>query len=146
MEQLGRDIRGHPVASAVFAVAWVAVWIVTVVSWRKDADGYSIGMNTIVIPLHLLLPLVLGGLIGWWRQSAGRPFDWACALTGLAFGVIHFAVLMLVDAAWLPSVADGQTTMDFAAEAVGFAIGYAVIAAGLSFVGGRAYVALFSRS
>jgi hypothetical protein len=93
-------------------------------------------MNVIALPLHLVLPLAVGGLVGLFRSSLDkRPWK-ASAFGGLAFGAIHFAMLLLVDVVWLPAVEFQLGFLDFAAEALAFALVYLVICVGLSMIGG----------
>jgi hypothetical protein len=137
MFQVWHDIRSHPAASILFLVLWVAVLVGTVVTWQIDAGGHSVGMNPGAIPFHLVLPLIVGALVAGWCREALRPFGKACALAGLVFGVIHFAVLLLVDSLWIPAVENGLSLPDYAAEAAGFAAAYALISVVLSMVGGE---------
>jgi hypothetical protein len=144
MRQLWHDIRTHRLAALLFMLLWATTWLVTVATWERDAAGYSVGMNSVAIPLHLVLPLAVGAFVGLSRNAASRPFSRACALAGLIFGVIHFALLCLVDAVWLPEVKSGPGPSDMAAEALAFAATYAAICVVLSMIGGgvsRAFAA-----
>jgi len=136
MRQLWDDIRTHPLAALLFLLLWTAVWLVTVVTWERDPAGYSVGMRPVAIPLHLVLPLVLGALVGLSRSAAGRPFMSTCALAGVIFGLMHFALLWLVDALWLPEAPAALGPSDLAAEAVAVAATYAVSCVVLAMIGG----------
>lgn len=94
-------------------------------------------MSPIAIPLHFLLPLALGALVGSsWRvkQRVGR----ACAIAGAVFGMLHFGVVWLVDLLWIPPVESPMERSEFVAEALAFALGYVAICIVLSMVAGHA--------
>jgi len=137
MREIWHGIRTHRLAALLFLVFWGSAWLLTVITWERDAAGYSVGMNSIAIPLHFVLPLVVGGLVGLSQSSASSAFWKACALAGLVFGVIHFAVLWLVDVLWLPEVESGPGFSELAAEALAFTLTYAAICVVLSMIGGK---------
>lgn len=144
MRRLLDEIRTHSIAAALFVVLWAITWTITVVTWERDAAGYSVGMASIAIPLHLLLPLVLGVLVGSGSHSP-RTLTRTCGVAGLVFGFVHFAILWLVDVLWLPEVESRPPFADLAAEAVGFTLVYAIICVVLAIVGGRLGSALATR-
>ena len=139
-----QGIRTHGLAALVFLAFWIVTWLVTAITWELDAEGHSVGMNSIAIPLHFVLPFVVGGLIGLFRNSTMGSFWKTCALAGLVFGVIHFLVLLVVDVLWLPQVESGVGFSELAAEALAFALSYAVICVVLSMVGGWVSRTFFS--
>jgi len=137
MREIWHGIRTHRLAVLLFLMFWASAWLVTVITWERDVAGYSVGMNSIAIPLHFVLPFVVGGLVGLSRSSTPSALWKACALAGLVFGVIHFAVLWLVDVLWLPEVESGPGFSELAAEALAFTLTYAAICVVLSMIGGR---------
>lgn len=119
-----------------FLVLWVSTWLITASTWERDDAGHSVGMSSIAIPLHFVLPFVFGGLVGRSRRGeAGTPWK-PYTLAGLAFGVAHLSILWLVDVLWLPKVESDPSPSELAAEALAFAAAYAIICAVLSTVGG----------
>jgi hypothetical protein len=136
MHDLWQKLGRHPLATSMFAVLWLVTWLVTVLTWERDAAGYSIGMNLIAIPLHLALPLVLGVVVArCWADAPGARAK-RCALAGLVFGFVEFGVLWLVDVLWLPAL---ETEPAFLDEAAGALVGATLYAAGcvvLAMLGG----------
>ena len=136
MRGIWNGIKTHRLAALLFALLWITAWFVTIATWERNPAGYSVGMSSIATPFHFVLPLVAGGLAGALR-SKGSSTPWkACALAGLIFGVVHFAVLQLVDVLWLPEAEFGLGSTEWAAEALAFALTYAVICVVLSVIGG----------
>ena len=138
MRKFWQDIKTHRTASLLFLVCWIAVWAVTVGTWQYDAAGYSVGMGPVAIPLHFVLPLALGALIGW--GGAGRPETSGkrCVLAGLIFSVIHFAVIPLgLSLFWRTAVKNEPDCWLAQWEALHFGLLYAVICIVLSIMGGR---------
>jgi len=125
------------VASLFFALIWVATWLVTAVTWERDADGNSVGMDVAVLPLHFILPVIVGLFIWLARSGTSRPAIRVLAFAGVVFGFAEFGVLWLVDALWIPAAETIQSSSEIAAEAVAFAVVYAIICAGLAVFGGR---------
>jgi hypothetical protein len=76
MRRLWRDIKDHPFSAALFLVYWLAVWGA---HWYLKWNG---GIPTAGLILHLLAPVIAGGLVGWWR---------APTLEGLLVGRGHLA-------------------------------------------------------
>jgi hypothetical protein len=127
--------RSMPVAVLMFLVCWGAVWSVTVGTWRYDGAGNSIGMGPIAIPLHFVLPLLLGRLAGL-RSEGGRVAWMWIGLAGLLFGALHYAVVpMTLRPAFnpLPSGATGFW-LD-RPEALYMGVVYALLCGGLSLAG-----------
>jgi len=137
MRTARRGIGIHRLVSLFFLILWASAWAVTVVTWERDAVGHSVGMNPIAIPLHLVLPCVLGGLLGARASSAGRSPWRVCALAGLVFGVVQFGVLWLVDGLWLPAAEFEQPFWEMAVGAIVGAVIYAAVCAVLAVVGGK---------
>jgi hypothetical protein len=124
-------------ATALFLVAWVGTWLVTIVTWERDPAGYSVGMSPIAIPFHFILPALLGALVEVAWRGPPAAATRAYALIGGAFGAIHYALLWPVDAVWLPPVESVRSASDFWAEAVAFGLGYTAICGFLGVAGGR---------
>lgn len=134
MHSLERNTRNGRLAALLFAVLWLSTWFVTVMTWEKDAAGFSIGMAPIAIPLHLLLPLILGLLPGLIRHDAS-PWK-SYMLTGAIFAIAHFFILSLVDLLWLPAVKDSPPLAELAAGTLVGAVVYAAVCVVLSLLGG----------
>lgn len=78
MRRLWRDILNHPLPAALFLIYGLAVWVL----------HWSLGWNNDVPPagivLHFAAPVVAGGLVGWWRNSAqGRGGALAAAVVAV---------------------------------------------------------------
>ena len=128
--------RSIPISILMFVVCWGAVWSVTVGTWRYDDAGNSIGMGLIAIPLHIVLPLLLGRLIGLARYNSGRVSRIWSGLAGLAFAAVHYAVVpMTLRPAFnpLPEGASGFWLEQ--PEALYMGLAYALLSAGLSTAG-----------
>jgi hypothetical protein len=105
MSSILKLVQRHPLVIAAAITLWAIAWMVTVLTWQRDAAGYSVGMAPAAIVLHLLLPIALGGLAAHLNQSSVAQQLKAGALFGLAFGAFEFLVLLPVDLLWLPSLA-----------------------------------------
>lgn len=136
MYNVWRWLRRHPLATSLFGLLWLATWALTVLTWERDAAGYSIGMSPSVIPLHCALPVFLGVIVGLYATAAlgfrARRF----ALVGAVFGVVEFVILALVDLVWLPAVEVPQPLSEMVVGAIVGALIYAGISAVLSILGG----------
>jgi hypothetical protein len=120
----------------LFFASWVAVWGATVGTWQYDATGASIGMAPVAIPLHFLLPLLLGGLIGRWRADAPRIPWKSCVGAALAFGVAHFAIVpTFLRPVWNPRAETGPEFWLLQGEALVFGIVYLVVCVGGALAG-----------
>lgn len=137
MRQLWQGVRTHRWPLLLFLGLWLGTWVVTVVTWERDAAGFSIGMAPFAIPLHLLLPLVLGALMWLYRSDAPGALLRTCAFAGAIFGIVHAAVFSLVDLLWLPQVESPPPFAELAAGALLTAALYAGGCVVLSTVGGR---------
>lgn len=90
--QLWRDIRAHRVSAGVFLAYWAATWAITALTWQA-------GMGQVAVILHLLSPVIAGGLVGWWRAPVregllvGRGY--------LAGGPLAAALVILIDIAFI---------------------------------------------
>lgn len=143
--RMWHGIRPHRLAALLFLVLWVCAWAVTIITWERDAAGYSVGMNPVAIPLHFVLPLVLGILVGLPRRGGGHGSWKACALAGSVFGVVEFGVLWLVEGLWLPAAASEAPLSELAVGAIVGAVIYAAVCAVLAVVGGKVGRALGRR-
>lgn len=91
MRRMWNEIRGHRLSATLFLLYWVAVFSLDAFGWKKPADRPE-DMVQPVISLHLLLSVIAGALIAWWRRSAsGR-------ITG---GMIAGATVIVIDVAAL---------------------------------------------
>jgi hypothetical protein len=90
MRQLWHEVIGHRACAALFLVYWLAAWAITVLTW-------SGGMTPMAVVLHLLSPVIAGGMVGWWRAQAREGL-----LVGrghLAGGPLAAALVILADVA-----------------------------------------------
>lgn len=97
--QLWFDIRNHRRTAIIFLGLWLISWALTVTVWQYDTSGYSLGMGPISIWPHFILPLVTGGLSGWWQGGPyGKPaivrFVWVGAIAGALFAAVNWAILL----------------------------------------------------
>jgi len=129
----------------VFLALWMLTWAVTVVTWEHDAAGYSVGMGAIAMPLHLILPLVLGALLMNARSDSPATVVKRCALAGLGFSVLHCGILVLLDTWWLPTVAAAPPRSEFLAGTLVLLAVYGCASAGLCVIGGVATHTIRSR-
>jgi hypothetical protein len=93
-------------------------------------------MGLIAIPLHFVLPLLLGRLIGLGRSDGGRVSRIWSGLAGLSFAAVHCAVVPLtLRPAFnpLPEGASGFWLGQPEALYMGFA--YGLLCVGLSVAG-----------
>lgn len=143
MRHLWQGIRTHRLSGLLFLALWLATWVVTVVTWEQDANGFSLGMEPLAVPLHLVLPLILGALVRMYGSNAPGTFLRTCALAGTIFAIAHFAILSLVDVLWLPELQFSPPFAELAAGTMFGAILYAAVCVVLSMIGGgvsRAFV------
>lgn len=136
MRQLWQALLRHPMAIAVFSLLWLVTWGVTVLTWERDAAGYSIGMAPGAIPLHLILPILLGGVVGLYATNPPGVNAKGCTLAGLALGLVQFGVLSIVDFLWLPAAEPGLPIGDLVAGTLVGAVAYAGVCAVLGVLGG----------
>jgi apolipoprotein N-acyltransferase len=132
MRRLVQTLRRHPLATAIFTVLWLATWLVTILTWERDAAGRSVGMHRVAIPLHFVLPLVLGTVLALAAPGDRAPVR-RCVLGGIIFGIVEFVILALFDALWLPAPEPptpvGELVIGTAAGAVLYAVACAVLSA-----------------
>jgi hypothetical protein len=136
MHESRQGLRGRPFGAALLAALWLATWLLTVLTWERDAAGYSIGMAPIAIPLHLVLPLLLGVVVAHYRDDPPGARAKACALAGLVFGFLEFGVLCLMDLLWIPPVESPQPFWELAAGVLVGAVVYAAVCVILGMLGG----------
>lgn len=137
MRTTRQGIGIYRLVALLFSVLWVCAWAVTVVTWERDAAGYSVGMNPVAIPLHLVLPFVLGGLVGLRRAGTRSASGRVCTLVGLAFGVVQFGILWLADVLWLPAVESEAPFWEMAVGAMVGTVIYAAVCVVLGVLGGK---------
>ncbi len=129
MQSLWQDLRAHPRAVAVGGGLWALIWVLTLLTWLYDAQGYSMSMHPVAFGLQLMLPLAAGVLAVRWR----RPGFWATlgrgALGGLLFSIANFALLLLWSGLL---IALGRVLSDASTGSPGDAVGEA-LAMGLGY-------------
>ena len=69
MRRLWHDIATHRVAAVLFLVCWMVVYALHLLRWRRTylPPGRD-DMAPEVVVLNLLLPIVAGALVAWWRS------------------------------------------------------------------------------
>jgi len=86
---LRQELRDHRQTVRSFALIWLALWALTIITWMYDERGYSMGMPMLVFFAHLgALPTVAGIMTARWR------------LHGAAAGFVIAEVDLLLLAAW----------------------------------------------
>lgn len=119
-----------------FGAGWVTVWVVTVFTWETDAAGASVGMWQGAIALHVVLPLWLGSIVGVRSGLHKGSLLRACLGLAAIFSLIHGALFVAFDTVlWSNLVTEAANTV---IERLAIAVGYLVLAMGLSVVGGVA--------
>ena len=136
MHHLWQGLRRHPATTALLSAVWLATWLVTVVTWKRDVAGHSIGMAPSAIALHLTLPLLVGIVVAGFGSPSPASRLKACALAGFCFGLLEFGILALVDLLWLPAAEAAPAVSEQAAGTAVGAILYATLCVVLSIVGG----------
>ena len=61
MARLWYDISAHPRTTACFAMAWIAMWAMTALTWTGSLSSLTMLAQTV-------LPFIAGALVGWWRD------------------------------------------------------------------------------
>ena len=145
MHHLWQGLRRHPATTALVSAAWLATWLVTVVTWKRDATGHSIGMAPSAIALHVALPLLVGVVVSVFGSPSPASRLKACALAGFGFGLLEFGILALVDLVWLPAVEAAPPISEQAAGTAVGAILYATLCVVLSIIGGTLSAGLAAR-
>ena len=147
MRQLRRDITRHPRVAWTFLFCWAALWVWTQLT-RKGPTGDIAPVPGV---LQLLVPILAGALVGWWRKydaakqrSGGQgsapalPPGTARALGG---GTLAGMLLMLADVVILFSVETfytvgaGRLDWGAGAEVLEWLIGLGIFGSLLGFVG-----------
>ena len=133
LRQLWHDIKTHRLATALFLVFWLAIWGIIVSPWDS-------GIPFLGLYLHLLLALVAGALVGWWRnRSTIADSITGGMLAGLLVCVINGVIEVVLQT--LPVLGTAQpnpdtTWLEYGVEALGMGLAYAVIGIAFGMVGG----------
>jgi hypothetical protein len=141
MRQLWRDIQTHRLVASIFLACWLILWIVSVVTWLYDPNGYSAGMPMGVFFVHLLAPLTAGILAGWWQGNIRGSIKngvWA----GLLYSVLDFVALLVWSGVLIglgkvdPSVSETMSWWEGVFEALYMGFFQVIIGLVLGAVGG----------
>jgi len=147
MRQLWREITRHPRVTWTFLFCWAALWVWTQLT-RKGPTGDIAPVPGV---LQLLVPILAGALVGWWRKYAAakqRSDGQGSALAlqpraagALGGGMLVGMLLMLADVVILFSVETfytvgaGRLDWGAGAEVLEWLIGLGIFGSLLGFVG-----------
>lgn len=70
------------------------LWVITIATWIFDESGYSTGMPGPVFALHMLVPLLVGLIVGW-RKIGLWPGAKAGAFAGALFGAANIGAQLI---------------------------------------------------
>jgi hypothetical protein len=141
LRQLWHDIKTHRLATALFLVFWLAIWGIIVSPWDS-------GIPFLGLYLHLLLTLVAGALVGWWRnRNTIADSITGGMLAGLLYSVIDFVITVVFEilGTILGTTGSVQPSpemtwldfwLEFWGEALGMGLVFAVMGMVLGMVGG----------
>ena len=111
MARLWYDISAHPRTTACFAMAWIAMWAMTALTWTGSLSSLTMLAQT-VLPFAASHGLSLAGCMfvinsatGFYQHVHNRSVTESCAraLFGLLFGLpLAYMIfsLMAVAAMW----------------------------------------------
>ena len=134
MARLREAARRESRPLLLFGVGWVSVWVVTIVTWETDTAGASVGIWPGAIPLHVILPLGMGLIIGLRSGFAAGHIARVSLGAATVFWLVHAALFASLDALFWSEPVIGAA--DSVMEGLAFAIGYLALALGLSVIGG----------
>jgi|ERR1035441_699208 hypothetical protein len=92
MRDLWQDIRAHKLAAIIYFFFWIGILVAEVITFDRN-------VATPVIPLLFIIPLLAGGMVGWWRKAtperAARTGNWLWGgtLAGVLSSEITFIVM-----------------------------------------------------
>jgi hypothetical protein len=92
MSDLLHDIRAHKLAAIIYLLFWIGVLVVEVITFVQNVAGP-------VIPFLFMIPLLAGGMVGWWRKATPehevRMISrlWGGMLAGVLSSEITFIVM-----------------------------------------------------
>lgn len=123
-------------------VGWLVLWAIIVATWMYDADGYAIGMPSVVFLVSMLGPLLVGFVLGWGKASPPPA-----AKAGMAGGVVYGLANMVAQLVWglilrvlgripLDTIAQTGGPWVFLFEIVEFTVLFTVTGLFLGLVGG----------
>lgn len=70
MRRIWNEIRNHRLPSGLFLLYWLTAYGLHVSRWNAPANTDDIAPA--VLGLHLLLPIIAGTMVCWWRRSKPR--------------------------------------------------------------------------
>ncbi len=141
MRRIWEDVKDHRRDSGLFLLYWAAAYALHAIPrWNRENNAADILEP--VLQLHLLLPVVAGALLAWWRRNgagkiAGGMFAGAAVLTA---DFLLLVVPELVDN-WLRNWPGGHHGED-AFELPALAIGISLFGSILGFVGAATVTAV----
>lgn len=69
MRRFLQDLRAHAHSVKWFGGLILLVWAVTLATWVFE-DGISVGMPGWMFAIHMLMPVVAGGVVGTWPGNS----------------------------------------------------------------------------
>ncbi len=134
MARLREAVRRESRPLLLFGIGWMSVWVVTIATWETDPAGASVGMSPGSIPLHVVLPVGMGLIIGLRSGFGAGTLVRVCLGAATILSLVHAALFASLDALlWSePAIGAADSTM----EGLAFAVGYLALALGLSVIGG----------
>lgn len=90
MERTWNEIRQHPVSVSLYLLSWSIAFALDALRWHKPPGRDD--MVPAVILMHLLVPVVAGAFVGWWRRNTHG---------GITGGMIAGACILPIDVAAL---------------------------------------------
>lgn len=141
-------LRSHPTFFALF-LFWLCLWVVMVVTWLYDPDGYTVGMPMPVFFVFLAAPLLAGLIAGWPKPSLGAGIS-----AGMSAGALFGAANLVGNLLWGAVLSiQGRippdqpfTFWEGVFEALGFLVFFMVVGLALGALGGGIGAALGGRA
>lgn len=131
MARLWYDISAHPRTTACFAMAWIAMWAMTALTWTGSLSSLTMLAQTV-------LPFIAGALVGWWRMAPREHHIRPCGmLAGAIVTSLNITLVFFVDWAHGPT-SPGTWEWDVFGLWLVIAATFALLGAFLGFVGGVA--------
>jgi hypothetical protein len=120
-------------------VFWLALLVLTILTWQYDPAGYSAGMPGPVFFILLGSPFVVALILGWQQDTIWDGLK-AGVVGGTLFGLAnmagHLVWSMLIIARGKAAFDPPMAWWEFALEALGFVFLFGIVGFVLGLVGG----------